>query len=576
VENVRPFPHQADARVPEYIEAERYVLGDCTMDRHHIEPVRDIITPGDFYHPAHEIIWSAICDLHDAGEPTQLPAVLIELQRRGHLQRAGGDAYVRQLGDYVSGAPDFYADKVRTAADLREEANIGRLIVQRATAPDAEPGDGAKVYEAFTKRRQEQQAKRNGASGSPFLNWPDFFATDFGKVELLPGRLMAPGQQIAIVGEGKAGKSLLVQEWLWRMASGQPFLGDRAHEPVPVLYVDAENGHADIQARLISYGAGPDRMGRLTYASFPPIRPLDTPGGGQDLLRLVDEAGAELVCLDTVSRFISGPENDADTWLALYRCTLLPLKRAGKSSVRLDHLGKDSERGARGSSAKTQDVDHVWELRSQGGGSLTLKRTYTRTGIGPDHFAIVRQARQDGDTYAPGGTRHILMTWETEAGTQPGTDEHIMAALDRAGIPLTAGNRAVKSALADLQIPAGSEKVSRIVKARQNQAVDVPPQRSPEAVQDTFPGNVPRNASRDGKAAGQTFPGNAEGTPGTPPVPPSPPSRRGDGEEQAEQDPEKTPLCTICGHELHGFRLDRGYDTCLGCDPTTGSHPDAA
>jgi hypothetical protein len=176
-----------------------------------------------------------------------------------------------------------------------------------------------------------------------------------------------------------------------------------------MLYVDAENGHQDIQERFVSYGAGPAAWACSPTPASRPSAPLDTAGGGADLLAMV-ERPAQLVCLDTVSRFISGPENDADTWLSLYRHTLLPLKRAGIASVRLDHIGKDGERGARGSSAKTQDVDHVWELRAQGGGALSLKRTHTRTGIGPEQFVLVRQARKDGDRYLGPADPPRLMT----------------------------------------------------------------------------------------------------------------------------------------------------------------------
>ncbi|MCX5197194.1 AAA family ATPase [Streptomyces sp. NBC_00249] len=578
MENVRPFPHQADRDGDDdQLDAERFVLGTAMNQAHDIKTMRAAIQGTSFQRPAHEVIWTAILALVDRGDSTHYTAVIAELDRNKELRRAGGITYITRVNDYVGGGDaDHWAGKVREAADLREEANVGRLMVQRATAADAEPGAGIAVYEEFAKRRRDREERQAGPTASPFLDWASFFATDFGKVELLPGRLLAPGQQIAIVGEGKAGKSLIVQEWLWRMATGQPFLGDRPHDPVPVLYIDAENGHADIQARLISYGASPDRMGQFTYASFPPIRPLDTPGGGQDLLRLVEQAGAEVVCLDTVSRFISGPENDADTWLALYRCSLLPLKRAGKSSVRLDHLGKDAERGARGSSAKTQDVDHVWELRAQGGGALTLKRTYTRTGIGPDHFSIVRQSRQHGDTYAPGGTRHILMTWDTGTPPTPGSEEDIIQRLDAANVPADAGNRVVRQALQKLQISAGNDKIARIVRARQQAPSDVSGNRSAEAFQQTFPGNVSRNAGGTEETAGQTFPGTGAETPGTPPVPPASPPEGGNGEGNDVPSTSKTPLCAVCGHELHGFRLDRGYDTCLACDPTTGSHPDAA
>ncbi|MFF3622361.1 AAA family ATPase [Streptomyces sp. NPDC002467] len=578
MENVRPFPHQQADRdgLEEQLDAERFVLGTAMNQAHDIRTMRAAIQGSSFQRPAHEVIWSTILTLVDRGDSTHYTAVIAELDRNKELRRAGGINYITTVNDYVGGGDaDHWAGKVREAAELREEANIGRLIVQRATAPDAEPGAGIAVYEDFARRRREREEQQTGTAASPFLDWNSFFATDFGKVELLPGRILAPGQQIAVVGEGKAGKSLLVQEWLWRMATGQPFLGDRAHAPIPVLYVDAENGHADIQARLISYGAGPDRMGLLTYASFPPIRPLDTPGGGQDLMRLVEQSGAEVICLDTVSRFISGPENDADTWLALYRSTLLPLKRAGKSSIRLDHLGKDSERGARGSSAKTQDVDHVWELRSQGGGALTLKRTYTRTGIGPDHFAIVRMAQQDGDTYRPGGTRHTLMTWDTEDTTTPGSDDDIIRRLDAHGVPAGAGNRIVRDALAELKISAGNDRIAKIVRARKA-AAERSAERFRDPLPETFPGTRSRNASRDSKATAQTFPGTRAETPGTPPVPPDSPPEGGNGEGTPEQTPEQTPLCTICERPLTTDWANRGYDTHLGCDPRTGSHPDAA
>ncbi|MFE3578754.1 AAA family ATPase [Streptomyces vinaceus] len=580
MENVRPFPHQQADRdgLEEQLDAERFVLGTAMNQAHDIKTMRTLIKGVNFQRPAHEVIWNAILTLVDRGESTYFTAVIAELDRNKALRQAGGMSYITQVNDYVGGGDaSHWASKVREAADLREEANVGRLMVQRATAADAEPGAGIAVYEEFAKRRRERQEQQEGTATSPFLDWASFFATDFGKVELLPGRLMAPGQQIAIVGEGKAGKSLLVQEWLWRMATGQSFLGDRAHDPIPVLYVDAENGHADIQARLISYGAGPDRMGQFVYASFPPIRPLDTPGGGQDLLRLVDACGAQVVCLDTVSRFISGPENDADTWLALYRCSLLPLKRAGKSSVRLDHLGKDAERGARGSSAKTQDVDHVWELRSQGGGALTLRRTYTRTGIGPDHFAVVRQAQQDGDSYRPGGTRHILMTWDTEQPHPEGSVEWLVDQLDALGLPNDAGNPRTKAALAEAKIPAAKTKIESAVRIRKNRDNLGSRNGFPE----TFPEGVPGERS-PGTSKGSQKPQvkHSPGTPGEPPgtagSPPSPPLEEGKGEEAPGSEDPQLPLCTVCGRSLTTDWAARGYDTHLGCDPRTGSHPDAA
>ncbi|MGW6747601.1 AAA family ATPase [Streptomyces sp. NPDC055006] len=588
MDNVRPFQrdtadHDGLNRTPPHdAEAEAYVAGIVMHDRVAYLECAEVLDREDIYQPAIRLIWDTVGGMVVEGKQLHPVTVKAEIERLKRLNEVEGGRLIDRLGHdtITSGMAQAFAERIAERAELRrwdEHANdLKSRIIRGATVEE---------LDKVADKHRETEQRRNTAHGpshltSAFLDWDPFFATDLGNVELLLGGLMAPGQQITVVGDGKAGKSLFVQEWLWRMATGQAFLDDRPRPAVPVLYVDAENGHKDIQERFLSYGAGPSRMGMLSYASFPPIRPLDTAGGGADLLAMVAECEAQLVCLDTVSRFISGPENDADTWLSLYRHTLLPLKRAGIASVRLDHMGKDGERGARGSSAKTQDVDHVWELRAQGGGTVVLKRTHTRTG--PDSFVMLRQYRKDGDSYVPGATRHVLMTYDApsqELAATPGTVENIVAALDRADVPDEAGNRAVKSKLVELQIPAGSTKVAQVVKIRQNRTTSGTPQRSPERSPDPFPdpvpGNVPGNASRNDNAAGQTLPGNTGGTPGTPPVPHVPPSKRGDGEGTHAPQNTDTPHCTVCDKPLHGYRLDREYDTCTGCDPETGSHPPA-
>lgn len=586
MENVRHMPRdQADQdglnrTSPHDAEAENFMAGAIMNDRTAYLECAEVLDRDDIYQPAVRLIWDVVGSMVAENKQLHPVTVKAEIEKLDRLREVAGGNLLFHLGTspipglMAQAFAERVAEKARVRRHDEHSTRVKQSIARGATAEDLD-----KLDASFRQTEERRAATGHGPSHltAAFLDWNPFFATDFGSVELLPGKLMAPGQQITIVGDGKAGKSLLVQEWLWRMASGQSFLGDRPQPPIPLLYVDAENGHQDIQERFLSYGGGPGRMGLMTYASFPPIRPLDTAGGGADLMAMVRESEAQLVCLDTVSRFISGPENDADTWLSLYRHTLLPLKRAGISSVRLDHLGKDGERGARGSSAKTQDVDHVWELRATGGGTLLLRRTHTRTGIGPDSFSLVRQAQKDGDRYLPGRTRHVLMEYEHMEQNIPGSDEHIILALNGAGVPMDAGNRVVKAKLAELQIPAGTDKISRIVKARQNRAkrdaADVPPQRSPDPFPETFPGYVPGNRSQEHNVAGQTFPGNAQGTYPGPTFPPVPPSNRGTGEGTPGTADTDEPLCTVCHTPLNGFRRDRGYDTHLSCDPATGSHP---
>jgi hypothetical protein len=566
----RASPHDA--------EAEDWVAGVIMHSRTAYLECAEVLDREDIYQPAVRLIWDVVGGM--VAEQKQLHPITVraEIEKLKRLREVDNGHLLNRLGAQTIDPlmAQAFAERIAAIAKVRRhDEHANRIKSEIASGATAEELD--KLDEQHRQYEERRATTGHGPSHltAAFLDWNPFFATNFGAVELLPGKLLAPGQQITIVGDGKAGKSLLVQEWLWRMATGQSFLGDRPQAPIPLLYVDAENGHQDIQERFLSYGAGPGRMGLMTYASFPPMRPLDTAGGGADLMAMVRESEAQLVCLDTVSRFISGPENDADTWLSLYRHTLLPLKRAGIASVRLDHLGKDGERGARGSSAKTQDVDHVWELRAQGGGTLVLKRTHTRTGIGPDAFVLVRQAQKDGDRYRPGCTRHVLMEFDRIDQPVEGSVEWLVQKIDDLGLPNDAGNPRTIAALAHAGIKIGKDKIAAAVRMRKNRDN----LGSPETFPETFPDEVPRERS-PGTPAETTKP-QVNHSPGTsrepspgPGSPPSPPLGEGKGEGTPAADTPDEPLCIVCETPLTGYRLDRGYTTHLACDPETGSHPD--
>ncbi|MGY4994091.1 AAA family ATPase [Streptomyces sp. 900105245] len=300
---------------------------------------------------------------------------------------------------------------------------------------EALPGDA-------TPTSDVQQRATGANERSPRLDWFEAFGTDFSKVDWLPGKFMERGQQVALVGDGKVGKTLFVHDWLYRGVAGRPFLGDRPRDRLRVLYFDRENSLRDIVTRMMAFGAKPeDLQERFDYRRFPKF------SGGLDaaqlavleLLAIVEDSRPDVVVLDTVSRFIEGKENDSDTWLALYRRLHAPLKDKGIACVRLDHMGKDSERGSRGSSAKSQDVDHVWELsrvdetttRDESGDTIAttirMKRTHTRTGIGDDVINIVRRGHKGlSGMWTPAMTRHEI----TDASEQRQQDQLIQSYVD--------------------------------------------------------------------------------------------------------------------------------------------------
>ncbi|MFF1292888.1 MULTISPECIES: AAA family ATPase [unclassified Streptomyces] len=260
------------------------------------------------------------------------------------------------------------------------------------------------------------------------LDWAASFVKDFSEVDWLPGRFVERGQQVSLVADGKVGKSLFILNWCMALALEWRFLGHTTGEAYRVLYFDRENSERDIITRARSLGLKAEHLAalgqRFDYRQFPQFDgTLDNPAAeaARQFLAIVDETKPDVVIIDTASRFIGGKEDSSDTWLQLYQLIHEPLKARGIACIRLDHFGKDEGRGSRGSSAKSQDVDHVWEMTRKStaevGSSvvttLAMKRTHTRTGYGDDLLSIIRVGVKNAwGLWEDGGTSHKLQTQE--------------------------------------------------------------------------------------------------------------------------------------------------------------------
>lgn len=197
----------------------------------------------------------------------------------------------------------------------------------------------------------------------PIINWHHLWADDTTE-EWIIEPLLPARRLVALYSPPKIGKSLLMLELAVAIARGIPVLGTRIDRARRILYVDYENDPiGDIRSRLRNMHLNPDQLDNLCYLSFPALATLDTPRGADQLMAAVDTYQCEVVVIDTVSRAVAGDENENDTWLDFYRETGLKLKRAGVALIRLDHTGKSEDKGMRGGSAKSGDVDAVWKMR---------------------------------------------------------------------------------------------------------------------------------------------------------------------------------------------------------------------
>jgi len=262
-------------------------------------------------------------------------------------------------------------------------------------------------------------------------------------VEWLIEPLLEAGTVNTLFGKPGAGKSLITLELALQLVrSGHV-----------IVYVDDENRITDLVERLQAFGAEPAELDRLVLYSFAGLPPLDTAEGGFHLLALATAAGASLVVLDTTSRMVHGKENDSDTFLQLYRCSLVPLKRRGITVLRLDHPGKDESRGQRGSSAKEGDVDTIWRLVQTAPAAFRLEREKSRSGHGEPAITLHRRF---------GPLRH-------ERDVRSDSPEaRIAGQLDSLGVPIGAGRPAARKALETAGTKVSNAQLEAALRLRKN------------------------------------------------------------------------------------------------------------
>ncbi|MBN2397977.1 MAG: replicative DNA helicase, partial [Deltaproteobacteria bacterium] len=111
-------PHKVP---PQNLEAEQSVLGGILLDNHALNHVLEIMGRDDFYSEAHRKIFSAILELYEKNEPSDLITLCNILRGRGHLEGVGGEVYLASLVDGVPSAANiaYYSKIVKEKAILR-------------------------------------------------------------------------------------------------------------------------------------------------------------------------------------------------------------------------------------------------------------------------------------------------------------------------------------------------------------------------------------------------------------------------------------------------------------------------
>ncbi|WP_429157824.1 replicative DNA helicase [Desulfitispora alkaliphila] len=124
---------------PHNLEAEQSVLGAMMIDKEAVYSVMEILSVGDFYRDAHNILYEAIMNLNEKSEPVDLITVTEELSATNKLEQVGGATYIASLAEGIPTAAnvEYYAKIVWEKALLRMLIQASTKIAQRGyDSPD--------------------------------------------------------------------------------------------------------------------------------------------------------------------------------------------------------------------------------------------------------------------------------------------------------------------------------------------------------------------------------------------------------------------------------------------------------
>lgn len=177
---------------PQSLESERALLGALLLKPDAIHDVSDLIHPDSFYAEKHRIIFGAMRELAERGEPIDQLSLSARLSDQGLLERAGSRSYLAELAGAAPAPGNFshYADLVsrkflmrslidaayginesaydeaRETMEVLDEAEKSIYAIGNASAAHKFTAIGDKVHEAWD-RLEALSKKEGGIRGVP-------------------------------------------------------------------------------------------------------------------------------------------------------------------------------------------------------------------------------------------------------------------------------------------------------------------------------------------------------------------------------------------------------------------------
>ena len=172
---------KGNGALPNNLAAEESLLGAMLLSRDAIATAAEMVTPEDFYKPAHGHICAALFDLWSTNQAVDVITVSDELERRGLLDEVGGGAVML---DFQARTPAIsnaaaYAEIVRDHARLRRLVTTSYEIAEAAMSVPSDVDQTVDEAEA----KMFAIAERRGGNTTAALR--DLLPANLDRIEML-------------------------------------------------------------------------------------------------------------------------------------------------------------------------------------------------------------------------------------------------------------------------------------------------------------------------------------------------------------------------------------------------------
>ncbi len=160
-------------RVPPHSNtAEMAVLGAMLLDERAVPQAIELLNPDHFYRQTHRLLFSALSDLFENNNPTDITALREELLKKDELDKVGGSVYLSSLLNSVATSANlsYYAQIVKEKASLRGLINTSSVIIGECYDKD---GDVSIILDEAERRILEIASEKIDSGFTPVKDLVD-------------------------------------------------------------------------------------------------------------------------------------------------------------------------------------------------------------------------------------------------------------------------------------------------------------------------------------------------------------------------------------------------------------------